>query len=339
MYIINKYIDPLFAGALSVLLYAIVYFFNIDLLKQFNIAEVAFFLAFIVNHPHFISSYFLFYKDEGDLMAKSKAHFTVGVVVPFFLIGVMLISFLFSYPVIFGWIINILYFTVGFHYVRQTYGVSLISLAKQKIYLSSKQKWALNLSMYPTWFVSFLNGHNSVFTGNFYGLSYNSYKLPHFFSQINTMLFVASILVWIYVVIFVYTKHKHLPLTLIASLSSIALWHFPFFYNQGFFYLIALFHSLQYLLIVAAVKKNKAQAMQDKKKRYLSLINYSLTVVVVAYLAFHFIPETLDKYLPYDHSLFGASAILGAFLLFINLHHYAMDALLWRKGSRLTKYV
>jgi hypothetical protein len=296
-------------------------------------------LAFIVNNPHFISSYFFFYKDEGDLIKTSTSHFLVGVILPILLAGSMIIGLVSETPMVFTVIINALYFFVGFHYVRQIYGISLISLAKQKIYLSSAEKWALNLSMFPMWFVSFLNGHQSTYMGHFYSLPYMSYALPVQLSQLNNILLICSVLVWVYLVSKIYVVHSHVPLTLIAALSGIVLWHFPAFYDRGFFYLIPLFHSLQYMLIVAAVKKNQTVRNVAQGERLVTILGYVVSVGLVAYLAFHFVPELLDKQHLYNQYLFGYSAIVGVFLLFINLHHYAIDALLWRKGSRLTKFV
>ena len=339
MYILNRHVDWLLAGGLSILVYAIVYFLNIDLMGKYHVAEVAFFLAFIVNNPHFISSYFFFYKDDGASIRTSYTHFIVGIILPIALISLMLFGLVMQVPLIFSYIINALYFFVGYHYVRQVYGISLISLAKQKIYLSLYEKWALNLSMFPLWFVSFLNGHRSAFTGSFYSIPYASFALPSWLTSVNNILLVVSIIVWLYLVSKVYIVHNHVPLTLIAGLAGILLWHFPVFYDRGFFYLIPLFHSLQYMLIVTAVKKN--QTLQDvpQHKRAFSVTMYIFIVVLVAYLAFHFVPEFLDKQSLYNTKVFGYSAILGIFLLFINLHHYAIDALLWRRGSKLAKYI
>ena len=339
MYILNKHLDWLLAGGLSVILYVFISLLHVNLFNH-NVAQIAFVLALFVNHPHFVSSYVFFYNDERALILKSKLHFLAGVIFPLGLLYAMVFGFLHEAPDVFTYIINGLYFFVGFHYVRQVYGVSLISLAKHKIFLSAKDKWALNLSMYPLWFVSFLNGYHGVFPNSFYGIPYKTFGLPDYFTSINNVLVVVSLLVWGYLIRKIDMEHNHhIPLTLIAALAGIFIWHFPSFYNLGFSYLIPMFHSLQYLLITAAVKKNQILTHTLKKYQIVELVSYCMTVFILAYLAFHFIPETLDRRTMYNPNIFGYTAILGMFLLFINLHHYAMDALLWRKGSRLTKYL
>ena len=339
MYILSKHLDWLLAGGLSIILYTFVYFLKLDLLRNWNIAQIAFLLAFVVNNPHFISSYFFFYSDERDRMMTSHIHQFVGIFFPIILAGVMFAGLFLQSTLVFTVIINALYFFVGLHYVRQVYGISLISLAKRKIFLTSKQKWALNLSMYPLWFVSFLNGHRTDFIGHFYNIPYTSYTLPLQLITINNVLFATSLLLWVYLLIQIYTFHKAVPLTMIAALFSLVLWHFPFFYNSGFFYVIPLFHSLQYMLIVAAVKKNTVSLRTTNNEKFFYLAGYVISIFLLAYLTFHLVPEMLDKNILYSRKLFGGTAIVGIFLLFINLHHYAMDALLWRRGSRLTKYV
>lgn len=339
MYILSKHLDWLLAGGVSVIVYIIISLLHINLF-DYNIAQIAFALALIINHPHFISSYIFFYKDERALILKSKLHFLAGVIFPLGLLYAMIFAFVNASPHIFTYIINGLFFFVGLHYVRQVYGVSLISLAKHKIFLSKKDKWILNLSMFPLWFVSFLNGYTAVFTSSFYGIPYTTFALPSWFTSVNNVLVVASVIAWGYLIRKIYMEHSHhIPLTLIAALASIFVWHFPSFYNSGFAYLIPMFHSLQYLLITAAVKKNQILTHTVKKFQILEIVTYCMVVFIFAYLAFHFIPESLDNSTMYNVNMFGYTAILGMFLLFINLHHYAMDALLWRKGSRLTKYL
>ncbi len=334
MYILDKYVDWLVAGGLSLIVYAIISIFDINLIS-YGIAFTAFTLAQFINNPHFIASYGLLYVDERKRLFSNIYYIFVSSVVPILLIGLFVYAVTTKQPEIIGLMVNLMFFMVGLHYIRQIYGIGLISLGKMKIFLPQHLKTILNYSLFPTWFISYLNGNSAVYVNNFYGITYSSFGLPTILRDVNTLLFYASIFVWIGIVAYIVYTHKKWPITLIIVLASISLWHFPDFYNYGFSYLIPLFHSLQYLLIVAAVKRSQI----GEEQKYIKYLVYMCTIGIVAYLVFRFIPEHLDKIMTYDRQMFGNTLYLAMFLMFINIHHYFIDALIWRKGSGVAKQV
>lgn len=334
MYIINKYIDWLCAGGLSLLVYAVIYFFDIDLMVH-GIGVTAFLLANFINHPHFMASYGFLYVDERRKLLSNLYYVLVSFVVPGILLSIFLYAIVAEKPEMLGYTINLMFFMVGLHYVRQIYGVGLISLVKMKIFLSSDLKKILNYTLMPAWFLSYLNGNSGVFNQSFYGISYTTFAIPSFLKDANTILFYLSTAIWVAVIVYIVYTHKKWPVTLMIVLASISLWHLPSFYDLGFSYIIPLFHSLQYLLIVAAVKKNQIGA----SKRYLKYFAYMAAIGVTGYLFFVLIPHYLDGVISYNKELFGGSLFLAMFLLFINIHHYFIDAIIWRRGSDIVKHV
>ena len=45
------------------------------------------------------------------------------------------------------------------------------------------------------------------------------------------------------------------------------------------------------------------------------------------------VPRSIDAILPYDKHLFGPSLFLFSFYIFINIHHYFLDNVMWRRGN------
>jgi hypothetical protein len=342
MYIINKYVDWACVGGISIILYILITVTQTNL-HDYNIGVIALILASFINNPHFIASYGLIYIDERKKLLTSAYHFFSGIVVPIILFLVISYAFLTKNVNAVGLLVNVMYFFVGFHYVRQIYGVSLISLAKARIFLPSWMKWALNISLVPAWLVSYLNGATAYVSNNqliapsftFYSIPYTMPGLDPIFKSINTPLFFIAVAVWVAVVGYIIYRYKQIPVTFIIAFASISLWHYPIFYNSGFFYLIPLFHSLQYLLIVGSVKRNQLLAIGSWK----TVAQYAFNVIALAYIFFHVLPENLDQYIPYDKAVFGSTIFVAVFLLFINIHHYFIDAAIWRKKSDIAKLV
>ena len=46
-----------------------------------------------------------------------------------------------------------------------------------------------------------------------------------------------------------------------------------------------------------------------------------------------YLPRSFDSFMPYDRHLLGPSLFLFAFYIFINIHHYFLDNVMWRRGN------
>jgi len=55
--------------------------------------------------------------------------------------------------------------------------------------------------------------------------------------------------------------------------------------------------------------------------------------VFLGFLGFMGVPRLIDSVLPYDKRVFGPSLFLFMFYIFINVHHYFLDNVMWRRGN------
>ena len=61
---------------------------------------------------------------------------------------------------------------------------------------------------------------------------------------------------------------------------------------------------------------------------------YVVTYIVLALiLGFWLLPRWLNANVPYDRALFGTGLFFFVFWIFINVHHYFLDTVMWRKGN------
>ena len=341
--------DFLMIGGASLVLFPAFFFFLSGNTDVRNIAWIAFGLSTIVNYPHFMASYQLLYGDKFSEIFKKLKFFIPAIVVPVVLIGYFFVCFYWKSPDLLGYAANAMFFFVGWHYVKQIYGVILVTTIRSGYFLSSKEKLLLRFHMYPLWMVSFINGNLSGATAIFYGINYKTFNLPIYAMTINFAALVLSLGILVGMIFKKWWSERKIPpLSAVAAFSAIYIWHVPLFFHPLFFYLIPLFHSLQYLLVVAKLKKTQIQShiaehIQTPRPKLIffrKFWGFGLLCVITGVLSFLFIPKTLDSLLPYDSSLYGKELFVFYFNIFINIHHYFIDHAIWRKDDpNLRMYV
>jgi hypothetical protein len=336
-------IDILLVGGLSLICLALCHLFIDSSSSITQISWTAFYLAYLVNHPHFLSSYLLLYWDCRKQLFKTKI-ILASVIVPLILIGYMFYCFQNNDPKKLGYLVNTMFFLVGWHYVKQIYGCIVVSCVRNLYFFSEKEKLILRINLYCVWFMSYINGNTYVRTLDFYGISYDTFNLPKYFQTMNMTILTISLILAIIAVIrkFIDTG-KNPPAMAVVSLATIYFWYLPSMYHKHFFYIIPFFHSLQYLFLVVAYKKQKYSSdiitNNDKTQRILFVKNFWGFVIlslVTGFFFFDAIPNNLDQTIKYN-GVFGTQLYLFAFIIFINIHHYFIDNVIWKKDNEKLK--
>ena len=65
----------------------------------------------------------------------------------------------------------------------------------------------------------------------------------------------------------------------------------------------------------------------------LRLTRFIVVGTAIGVLAFWIAPILLSATVPYDKELFGVTLFLFIFFIFINVHHYFLDNVMWRKEN------
>jgi hypothetical protein len=107
--------------------------------------------------------------------------------------------------------------------------------------------------------------------------------------------------------------------------------------------IVPTFHSLQYLAVVWRYQLNAgergagaaapAAVSRIVPAQWAGFAFFIGVGVVLGFLGFQGIPRSIDALLPYNHRVFGPSLFLFAFYIFINIHHYCLDNVMWRRGN------
>lgn len=341
--LLSPSLDVLMIGGASLVMFAFAYLFVDKNASTTQISWAAFYLAMLVNNPHFMASYLLLYWDKRKELLSNKRFFWAAFVAPALVLGYMVGAVFLESPRYLSYAVNFMFFTVGWHYIKQIYGTVVVTNARRGYFFTKGESWALKLNLYPVWFMSFINGNSGIREVMHYGVGYQTLGIPVWAKYTNFALVGASALALFAVLFRKWVREGKLPgWPAVASFAAIYCWHLPAFYHAVFWLMIPFFHSLQYLLFVVAMKKNQyaaeagrtatdapAQRVAYAKK----FLGFMALITLMAAATFRGIPLYLDDHVWYDEKMFGGQLFMFLFITFINIHHYFIDNVIWRRDN------
>lgn len=321
-----------------------------DTLAQLSI--VALVLANFVNHPHFAYSYQIFYGSWSDVRQGAmppdlrRRWWLAGVVVPIVLAlglagGVHYAMQGNTVPL--AATLALMALLVGWHYVKQGFGMAMVDAALKKCYWPPQTRRALLFNAYACWAAAWAVGASLV-TGNnkFWGIGGLHLGVPLLVVAGAGLAAVATTAWCTLSLVRCFTQWqkkglgwRQMPVAgLVAYLITLYLWLGLLTHEPAFALFIPLFHSMQYLTVVARYKANEA-----KIKPGIRLLPFTLRGVALGALGFWLVPGAAEflqtgKMPQQDGSPYY---FIAAAWIFINVHHYFIDNVLWRQGNPKVK--
>ena len=300
--------------------------------------------ANFINHPHFANSYQIFYQNFRSKLTASHLPITLrarylwaGILFPILGSLFFAICMMGEYHRTIGLAANAMFFLVGWHYVKQGYGVLIVLSVKEKIFFSEPEKKALMINAFAVWIASYLSVNEAVGEAQYYAVSYYMFKTPEplmniaYLVMVFTSVYSAGLLLKRY---FMTGSYPSLNGS-IAYISATYIWLFTRWYDPLAFLVVPVFHSLQYLPFVWRYKINQYQ--QNNQSRYHWKFRFGLFLAigfVLGVTGFYAAPALLQKAIEYDTTLFGPTLFIFICWMFINIHHYFMDNAIWRKENK-----
>jgi len=343
--LINESWDALLVGGLSIFFFAVMFLTVDTSTATASIAMTAHWLSFVINKPHFMLSYWFFYKDYKAENKKDPRWLMAFFVVPAVLIGLISYGLIQKQTWPFQAMVHAMYFLVGWHYIKQTFGIMMFRGGYKKYFFTSFERDLLLFNLGSLWMLNWLNWNRYGQKYEFFQIEYRSLIFPPWVLYVFWAAFTLSALMIVGLVLRKYVeKGKWPPLSVAASLVALYIWYIPSFYHPVYFLFIPLFHSLQYLVFAVSLKRNQIEnkigELKNKEWRAKFLKNslfFIFAMVLLGAATFEWIPKFIDKNLGYEAQIFGTSLIVGVFTLVINIHHYFIDSVLWRKNSPLMR--
>lgn len=329
-------------------------------------------LFLFANYPHFMASYRLAYTQGQRFIIKNWIQL---VLVPI-LLGVVILGAyrLFIFPIQWlefiptlnlffenlGWqtrlgqnsgigteflsyLLDAMYFTVGWHYCKQTYGCMMVYAHYDCYPLEKIQRQVLRWNLLLFWLWTFFLGRLQGGEREFFGLKYRTWSLPSWLETLSLFLLGLSFL-FVFTLVFwkTYLQNKKLPsVHFLTPFISMYVWWTPLFYQKEYYNLaVPFFHSLQYLAFVYRVETAKLRE-KPKAEWVLWKTFIPLGLILAGFIAFEWLPVFLDNTLRTEMEK-GFFFFFICAHIFINIHHYFIDNVLWRlhePSSKLKRYL
>lgn len=243
-------------------------------------------------------------------------------------------------PLWLGLILNLMGMLVGWHYVKQGFGMAMTDAALKKRYWPADVRWALLLNAYACWGAAWILVNGSGLGARLWGVIGVKLAIPSWLTLAVCVL-AAGTSAWCGIKLLRCVSQwrrqqvawRDLPLAgILAYVVTLYLWTVFAGVDAAFALVIPFFHSLQYLTVVWRYKANEAHGSGLERA---SLWRFGLFGLVLGALGFWLLPGALD-FLRSGRvpNWTGDTALaIACVWIFINVHHYLIDNVLWRQGN------
>jgi hypothetical protein len=314
---------------------------------------VMFHAAYVINDPHFAVTYLLFYKDArnralgGAFGPMQRFRYLVaGALIPLVLAAWAAVALSSRSATAMGWMIQLMFLLVGWHYVKQGFGVLIVLSARRGVRFSPLERIAVLAHCYLGWAYAWASPADPGRTLEEKGVVYRSLAHPVGLERVTQIAFFLSVLPLIWVLVKKWRTERRLPplVPLSGLLVTIWLWTVYSSLDPLIVYVIPALHSVQYLYFVWLMKRNEARESEGPPTFGLPtgvrLGLLAVSAVGLGWLLFHGAPSFLDGVLvsPATEEL-GPTPYFAALFVFVNIHHYFMDHVIWRRDNPETRYL
>jgi hypothetical protein len=354
----GRFTEFLLVGGLTPVLFAVAWILRRTLgldSSEFAVGFTMFYAAHAINDPHFAVTYVLFYKDigrkifgEGQSPRQRARYIAAGVAAPLALAGWAVAAIAVRSAFSLALMIQLMFLLVGWHYVKQGFGVMTVLAARRGVRFSSGERLAILAHCLAGWAYAWASPADAGTEVEEKGVVYTTIAHSVGLERVTHVVFLATVLPLVWVLARKWRREGRLPLftPLLALLCSVWSWSIYSSIDPLVVYAIPALHSVQYLYIVWLMKKNEAREREGppwfETSASVRLGMLAVSALALGWLFFHGAPTVLDDWFrpPRGAPLpLGPTPYFAALVSIVNLHHYFMDAVIWRKDNPLTRYL
>jgi hypothetical protein len=354
----GRFTEFFLVGGLTPVLFAVAWILRRTLgvdSSEFAVGFTMFYAAHAINDPHFAVTYVLFYRDigrklfgEGQAPRRRARYIAAGVAAPLALVGWAVAAIATRSASSLALMIQLMFLLVGWHYVKQGFGVMTVLAARRGVRFSSAERLAILAHCLAGWAYAWASPADAGTEVEEKGVVYTTIAHSVGLEHVTHVVFLATALPLVWVLARKWRREGRLPLftPLVALLCSVWSWSIYSSIDALVAYVIPALHSVQYLYIVWLMKKNEAREREGppwfETSASVRLGMLAVSALALGWLFFHGAPTVLDDWLrpPRGAPLpLGPTPYFAALFSIVNLHHYFMDAVIWRKDNPLTRYL
>ncbi len=296
--------------------------------------------ATVIAATHFVISWRYAYTGE---RARHRARPMALVALPLFVIAVAVtaaISALSGHDQLSGRItanlVALVFFTSGWHYIKQAYGVLRLAASFRGVRLHRIETTVLRYGIYPAWI---------------FGLRRSPWLVHLPSGSIPPLISIARIAVWAglgSIVVALASVWKRTgtvpPSTMVAPYAAAVVWLIFPINLLGATMVTAMFHSLQYLACchraeLSRPERPRRESATDaalRKEEIRNWLTAFATAAAIGVLLVNSIPHLLDRTL--QRSV-PTGMFTTLFFVTLNLTHYIIDAVIWRSDAPIVRSI
>jgi len=315
---VNPTFDILFiAGGLSLVFGALVYGTGFRISGDATLTLVLLF----ANFAHFAASTVRLYTKPGAVKTLPRA---LTLWMPVILVGLFTAVLLWA-----GWLVRYIFavFVIWspYHYSAQTFGLSVMYAARSGCALSEPQRRTLWWACLMPFFWSLLRPDAGA-AWVLQGLGFHSVPVFEAFrSSISLVLSLGALVTPVAVIARLKVRDGvALPVISVMTVMTNAIWWTFFNYVHAMWW-AAIFHGVQYLAIVTIFHvKERTQQTRSAYGPLCHAVVFYGACVMTAYVLFVLWPDA------YIWAGFDALLTAQLAIAVINIHHFIVDAFIWR---------
>jgi hypothetical protein len=333
---VNRVAEFLLVGGATLVLLPIAWLlrkgFGLDA-SEFGVSFTAFYAAYLINDPHFSVTYLLFYRDARRATLR---WILSGIVVPIVLAAWGVAALVMHSAQAVGWMVQLMYLLVGWHYAKQGFGVVTVLSAKRGVRWAPRERKALLAHAYAGWAFAWANPASPAGLFEEKGVVYTALAHPRWLEIICGVGLGVSSIVLVVLLTARLLRDEPLPLAPLAGFL-ITIWSWTIFSNLDplLRYVIPALHSIQYLYFVWLLKRNQARAEEGPpsfgRPVAVRVGVLALSALALGWFIFHGGPAYVDGM--FRVKGLGDTPFGAVLFVIVNVHHYFMDTVIWRRDS------
>jgi hypothetical protein len=322
---------------------------------EYAVGFTMFHAAFVINDPHFAVTYFLFYKNGrarafGDVFdrAQRARYLVAGLLVPVLLIVWAVASLAARSATALGYLIQTMFLLVGWHYVKQGFGVLSVLAARRGVRFTPRERLAVLAHCFAGWAYAWASPADPGTEVEEKGVIYRTVAHSPALERLTHAVFLATLLPLIVVLVLKWRREKRLPLftPLVALLCTVWSWTIYSSMDPLVRFVIPALHSVQYLYFVKLLRWNEAREREGppwfERSAAVRVGTLAVSALGLGWLLFHIAPSALDDALVSRRAAatgLGPTPYFAALFTIVNIHHYFMDHVIWRRDNPETRYM
>jgi hypothetical protein len=356
-HLVGPLVDFLCLGGISLVLFPIAVLVPHDWSPTVAVATML--VANLVNHPHFAHSYQIFYRGlfaklrDETLPRELRARYVfAGFIAPLALAGFLGAGLAMQDLALLGLGANAMAFLVGWHYVKQGYGILMVDAVLKRRFFQPGEKKILLVNAYVVWLMSWMTVNALLSERNLWGIEYVLLGIPWPLVWAGWAAAGATSLAVLAMLRARLARKDGVAWTgVLAYVVSIYLWLAFVRLDPVWLLVVPALHSLQYLVVVWRFETNRARAAADamepsgipilgrilRAKYQARLAGFAVLGIVLGFLLFWGIPVALDTIIKFPQETGRAFVFLFSFWVFVNVHHYFTDNVIWRSQNPETR--